>query len=247
MVMLVYSEDALGELGCSVTSLVCAAQYGAGLDAENYSDLIRSLYTEVNGDDTKGSGKNISGASRAVPSDGKEFTRADSGLKDTSDLIAVCQHAAKHVGRSEKANQRRLLLVAKQLTHHFYVTKIAASPKDAVYLGQTLEAYGIIRPYDPNRKGCGSSMASGIYLETDIDIKAMSKKTLHFAANTRSWEVLGRLGETGQRARTAFQYSVQNLAAMWKRRKSLGCAAPFVDPEKEGPKKKEKKKNWRLS
>jgi len=156
-----------------------------------------------------------------VPPDVKDISRSDSGLKDTSDLIAVCQHAAKHVGkRSEKANQRRLFVVAKELTRHLYVTKISTSPRDAIFLGQTLEAYGIIRPYDPNRKECSSSsMVSGSVLEAEVDIKAMCEKKLHFAANATNWEVVGKFGEAGQRARTAFQYSVQNLAAMWRRRK----------------------------
>jgi len=247
MVMLVYSEDALGELGCSVTSLVCAAQYGAGLDAENYAELVRSIYTEVSGEG------HTEDARSTVPPDVKDISRSDSGLKDTSDLIAVCQHAAKHVGkRSEKANQRRLFLVAKELTRHLYVTKISTSPRDAIFLGQTLEAYGIIRPYDPNRKECSSSsMGSGSVLEAEVDIKAMCEKKLHFAANATNWEVVGKFGEAGQRARTAFQYSVQNLAAMWRRRKSLGFAAPFVDFEKEDSKKgmkkekqKKKKSGW---
>mmetsp|Transcript_34415 Transcript_34415/g.55359 ORF Transcript_34415/g.55359 Transcript_34415/m.55359 type:complete len:95 (+) Transcript_34415:973-1257(+) len=94
-------------------------------------------------------------------------------------------------------------------------------------------------------------MVSGSVLEAEVDIKAMCEKKLHFAANATNWEVVGKFGEAGQRARTAFQYSVQNLAAMWRRRKSLGFAAPFVDFEKEDSKKgmkkekqKKKKGGW---
>eukprot|EP00466_Bigelowiella_natans_P009793 jgi/Bigna1/76472/fgenesh1_pg.41_\ len=299
----------LGELGCSVTSLVCAAQPSSiALKArmhhrvsfcvngipnfERYMRIpkVRSIYTEVSGEG------HTEDARSTVPPDVKGdrqradvvasmLVKCDAGRRtswDTSDLIAVCQHAAKHVGkRSEKANQRRLFLVAKELTRHLYVTKISTSPRDAIFLGQTLEAYGIIRPYDPNRKECSSSsMGSGSVLEAEVDIKAMCEKKLHFAANATNWEVVGKFGEAGQRAvsiyiqddlcvvlevmmietyvswctravRTAFQYSVQNLAAMWRRRKSLGFAAPFVDFEKEDSKKgmkkekqKKKKSGW---
>ena len=48
--VLVYADDAMGETGCAVTSLMCAAQYASGLDVHGYVDLLQTLSPDI--DDT---------------------------------------------------------------------------------------------------------------------------------------------------------------------------------------------------
>eukprot|EP00471_Norrisiella_sphaerica_P000627 CAMPEP_0184483856 /NCGR_PEP_ID=MMETSP0113_2-20130426/5526_1 /TAXON_ID=91329 /ORGANISM="Norrisiella sphaerica, Strain BC52" /LENGTH=744 /DNA_ID=CAMNT_0026864497 /DNA_START=118 /DNA_END=2352 /DNA_ORIENTATION=+ len=274
MVMLVYPEDAFGELGCTVTSLVCAAQYGAGLEVPSYMELVECLVEETGGLTTSTAGHETPDKTirlkKAAASEGiglvkkKKLPAAPPMPKrtnswqtqggDISDLIAVCQHAAKHAGRRSKS--QRPLFVASELVRHLYGSRICNSRQDAVRLGQTLEAYGIIRPFIANKEsssalGSDSSLSYnsssssvrkvGIYWgkhnpgKDDLKSRAGGKlsnhklriKNLKFGTNDSQWEVAGKFGDAGQKMRSAFQYSVQNLSAMWNKRKTIDGAVPL--------------------
>jgi len=258
MVMLVHSDDALGELGCSVTSLTCAAQYSAGLETDDYVELIESLAEEIGIDSNdckkyqksaprttrdagggadddeddeddeeedkkssvsepgrdarawsksltasitvqgvespmgsisggtatpestsqKGKRASLDGMGAGEHGEKKRNVKTEARLRywqgDISDLISICQHAAKHVGfratllsptvssgqpdptksSSEKIQPHtRRVFSAGELVSHFYRSQICDSTADAIYLGRTLEAHGVIRPHlEKNRK-----------------------------------------------------------------------------------------------
>ncbi|GAB5367505.1 hypothetical protein AAMO2058_001236300 [Amorphochlora amoebiformis] len=277
MVMLVHDDDALGELGCSVTSLICAAQYSSELESPGYTELIESLCEEIgilpSAEPSQVSDhmSSVSEPSRDWPNlsvvtplgsmkisnenlniedekselrRGVEVERSRSWQADDSDLIAICQQAAKSVGQRSSAN--RCIFSARALARYLFLSKICTSAKDAIRLGRCLESHNIIRHYHERRNSNTSTTATK---ETQLDKKKTDEiltptrksffrprskerlssnqsdnamTTFRFDVNTRMWEVVGRIGDLGKHAQTSkFQYSLQTLAAMWKKRKSL--------------------------
>jgi len=201
MVMMVHPDDSLGQLGCSVTSLVCAAQYSAGLEPEDYIELVETLYedTTISRPSTIVESQSQSqGSSASVPNNGADKHQLDTsrstsrdlsasitvgsqtrdvvvappdlqrdsteeGLAatltptektsrleywqgDISDLLALCQYAAKYAGKKTRSGRR--VFVARTLARKLFLSRIADSADDAVNLARTLEAYGVIRMHN---------------------------------------------------------------------------------------------------
>mmetsp|Transcript_1996 Transcript_1996/g.2838 ORF Transcript_1996/g.2838 Transcript_1996/m.2838 type:complete len:854 (-) Transcript_1996:164-2725(-) len=271
MVMLVHQEEALGELGCSVTSLICAAQYSSGLDSSGYAELVGSLIEELDSDSLQVSAEqsdedrqsSMSEPSRdsgiwsfisPPPSESKRKSEGDfdkerskSNTADSvdtkmrfwqgenSDLIAICQHAVKSIGKRSTSN--RCILTGATLVRHLYRRKICSSREDAIQLGRSLEAHGIIRPYRAERRSKDEKETGqkppplpkkpvpkppkkSSKRSNDIKMLIRSKKQPSFDSNSNIWEVAGRFGDLRHTGGT-FEYSEQTLAGMWNKRKAL--------------------------